>query len=502
MSEETQTPAPSPAAISTVIDLDTAPDGTVMFAVDAANLPETTGEGGTVTTAREGDIGWQLAAFANRPRIIWQRTWHAADNRWRSWKRFEDSRNTARSTAAAIASAITASEQEMAALIDGRIASEESARATAITSAVTTAIDDLRTELPATGLDRYAVTALIDAEITAELADERAARNDAIAAATSSLAAGRQALIDASITSAITAERVAADQRADAKVARVTTRLEAVADDLTAETAARIAAMTAAGSAMEARVTAERDARTAALATQRRATAGEIAEARQEQASALQTATLAERGARDQAIAAAKSEVTRDTTAQVTTLLRGLEGRATQTINAGIAAASFPRGTRMLFQQSTAPAGWTKDAALNDKALRVTSGPVGRGGSKGFAATFGQPRVSGSVSSSISGRTGGHRLSVGEMPSHTHGWSGSVGLEVGSHDSTSYPGTFVVSRHARFAGRPGLTGSNAHTGGNQPHSHAADSLRVSSAFTGNALDLRLAYVDVIVAVKD
>ncbi|MGC6453402.1 MAG: hypothetical protein ACON31_05800, partial [Candidatus Puniceispirillaceae bacterium] len=189
----------SPAAVSQVTDLDAAPDGTVAFASDAANLPEMTGEGGVITTARHGPVGWQLLAFTNRSRVIWQRTWHAGDRRWRSWKRFEDARNTGRATDAAIA------------------------------SAVTTAIDDLRAGLPAAGPDRDAVAAMIEDGI----GDERAARNDAISAAISSLAAGRQALIDASITSAITSaittERVAADQRADDKVARVNARIDSVA---------------------------------------------------------------------------------------------------------------------------------------------------------------------------------------------------------------------------------------------------------------------------------
>ena len=492
MSDTIPTPdtTPNPAPIA---DLDNAPDGTALFTADAGNLPEDTGEGGVVTTAREDGIGWQLAVLNNRPRVIWQRTWHAADNRWRTWKRFEDSRNANRAAAAAIASAIAASERGMTALVDGRITAEAAARSAAITSAITAAIDEFRdglpaelsAELPAPGLDRDTVTGLIDAKVEAELEDERTARNDAIAAATSSLAAGRQALIDAGITSAITTERVAADRRTDGKLALVTTRIDALANDLTAETAARAAAVTAAGSAMEARVTAERDARTAALATRQRAVTAEITEAKQEAAGNLQTAILAERGARDQAIAAAKSEVTRDTAAHVAGLLRGLEGR----IGPQIAAAGFPRGTRMLFQQSAAPAGWTKDATINDKALRVVSGSVGSGGSKGFASTFGRPRVAGSVSSSISGRTGAHRLSVAEMPSHSHDFLAS-----------STPGTYQGFQAAANPHRRG--GLIQPTGGNQPHSHSAGSLRVSSAFTGDTLDLRLAYVDVIVAAKD
>ena len=188
--------------------------------------------------------------------------------------------------------------------------------------------------------------------------------------------------------------------------------------------------------------------------------------------------------------------MTRDTATNVAGLLRGLEGR----ICPKIAAAGFARGTRMLFQQSTAPAGWTKDATINDKALRVTSGSVGSGGSKGFAATFGRPRISGSVSSSVSGRTGAHRLSVAEMPSHSHSISGRYRRDEGGSPGGYFPRGSLRGSNVGINGFLWL--HNSYTGGNAAHSHSAGSLRVSSVFTGNALDLQLAYVDVIVAVKD
>lgn len=504
------TPDPAPVA-----DLDNAPDGTALFAADAGNLPEDTGEGGVVTTARDGGTGWQLAVLNNRPRVIWQRTWHAADDRWRGWKRFEDSRNANRAAAAAVASAIAASERGMTALVDGRITAEAAARSAAIASAIAAAIDEFRdglpAELPAPGLDRDAVTGLIDARVEAELEDERTARNDAIAAAASSLAAGRQALIDAGITSAITTERVAADQRTDGKLALVTTRIDGLADDLTAESAARAAAITAAGGAMEARVTAERGARTAALATRQRAVAAEITEAKQEAASNLQTAILAERGARDQAITAARSEVTRDAAAHVTGLLRGLEGRVTRTIDAGIAAAGFPRGTRMLFRQSAAPAGWTKDGTIHDKALRVVSGSVGSGGSKGFLSVFGR-NSSARLSSSVRGGIHGHRLTEAQMPSHAHFVANDDYYAGDGNPHERILGQLrarhlIRQRHRSSQEEYNLYGSErtphigltSAAGGNQPHSHGHE-ISVSTAFASGALDL--AYVDVIVAAKD
>lgn len=52
--------------------------------------------------------------------------------------------------------------------------------------------------------------------------------------------------------------------------------------------------------------------------------------------------------------------------------------------------AGFPAGTRLLFQQATAPVGWVKETnvAYNDKALRFTTGSAMSGGSAGFDATF------------------------------------------------------------------------------------------------------------------
>ena len=46
------------------------------------------------------------------------------------------------------------------------------------------------------------------------------------------------------------------------------------------------------------------------------------------------------------------------------------------TIN-GVTNQGFPSGTKMLFQQTAAPTGWTKDTGSNDVALRVVSGTVG-----------------------------------------------------------------------------------------------------------------------------
>ena len=49
----------------------------------------------------------------------------------------------------------------------------------------------------------------------------------------------------------------------------------------------------------------------------------------------------------------------------------------------------FPSGTSMLFQQTAAPTGWTKQTTHNDKALRIVTGSVGTGGSVAFSTALG-----------------------------------------------------------------------------------------------------------------
>lgn len=72
-------------------------------------------------------------------------------------------------------------------------------------------------------------------------------------------------------------------------------------------------------------------------------------------------------------------------------------------------AGNFPSGTKMLFQQSTAPVGWVKQTTHNDKALRVVSGSAGSGGATAFTTVFGAGKI-----------TGDTVLTIAQMPSHSH----------------------------------------------------------------------------------
>ena len=74
-------------------------------------------------------------------------------------------------------------------------------------------------------------------------------------------------------------------------------------------------------------------------------------------------------------------------------------------------------GTIMLFQQTTAPVGWTKITTHNDKALRVVSGAASSGGADAFSTIF---------NSGTTFTTNNHTLTTGEIPSHAHSGLGSI----------------------------------------------------------------------------
>lgn len=73
-------------------------------------------------------------------------------------------------------------------------------------------------------------------------------------------------------------------------------------------------------------------------------------------------------------------------------------------------AGGVPSGTRMVFNQTAAPLGWTKDtsAVLNDSIMRIVTGSVGSGGSTAFSTFNAQTSV------------GATTLTEAQIPSHSH----------------------------------------------------------------------------------
>jgi hypothetical protein len=126
----------------------------------------------------------------------------------------------------------------------------------------------------------------------------------------------------------------------------------------------------------------------------------------------------------------------------------------------------FASGTRMSFQQTAAPTGWTKDttAAINDSILRFVTGSVTPSGGSVAFSTWNAQTV-----------TGGTTLTIAQMPAHTHG----------------YPETTTSGAAGASSGRPVsnfVTVQTQSTGGSGSHDHP--------------LTQNIKFYDFIIAAKD
>ena len=140
----------------------------------------------------------------------------------------------------------------------------------------------------------------------------------------------------------------------------------------------------------------------------------------------------------------------------------------------------FTSGTRMLFQQSTAPTGWTKDSTRNNRALRIVNGTVGDGGGNGFAEVLTSTVTTGG------GIVQNHTLTVAQMPAHQH--------DTSVTNSNLFPSFGGVTIGFGGPGQyPATTFTMSNTGGGQAHNHG---------LTQPSFNLNVLYTDVIIAQKN
>ena len=151
---------------------------------------------------------------------------------------------------------------------------------------------------------------------------------------------------------------------------------------------------------------------------------------------------------------------------------------------------TFVPGTSMLFYQSAAPIGWTKQS-INDKALRVVSGSGGStGGTTAFSTVFTERTPAGAMS----GTTDSHTLTEAQIPSHTH--TITTDQVLGTTDNQRV-GKIVDGGNGTNANQP--TWTAASTGGDAGHTH---DLSANAVFTGTAMDFDVQYADIIICTKD
>jgi hypothetical protein len=150
--------------------------------------------------------------------------------------------------------------------------------------------------------------------------------------------------------------------------------------------------------------------------------------------------------------------------------------------------AEFNSGTRMTFNQTSAPTGWTKDTSVDNAAFRLVSGSVSSGGSVDFTNAFANTTAPVTVSS-VSGSASATTLTTPQIPSHTHTGAVSGTISRGS-PSKFDPGSPV------FNPPSGDTGA---TGGGGSHTHP---FSFSSGSGSASLTLAVKYVDLIIAQKN
>lgn len=176
----------------------------------------------------------------------------------------------------------------------------------------------------------------------------------------------------------------------------------------------------------------------------------------------------------------------------------------TQTeINALKTSLSAASGTRMLFQNSSSPVGWTKsvDSGFNNAALRVVTGSVGSttdksGGSVAFQNVFTSQTPAGTVSTNFTGTSASTVLSVDQIPSHNHSFT----EEFSKEDNNFSPGSQRPLRE-NSVDLGDYTITTANTGGGQGHTHGF-SVTGGSTFAGSSMNFDVKYVDIIIAQKD
>ena len=137
----------------------------------------------------------------------------------------------------------------------------------------------------------------------------------------------------------------------------------------------------------------------------------------------------------------------------------------------------IPSGSVMLFRQTNAPVGFTKLLTDDDSTLRVTSGTVGTGGSLGFTSVF--SRTS----------TDGHSLSESEIPSHNHDVTHKdIIVRTGVSLNDPWDVGLMSTNAAAWSGSSANPFTSDNTGSGNSHSHD--------------MDIRVKYVDIIIATKD
>ena len=180
-------------------------------------------------------------------------------------------------------------------------------------------------------------------------------------------------------------------------------------------------------------------------------------------------------------------------------------------------------GTKMLFENASAPTSWTKDTTYNNSSLRVINGTVGNGGSSAFTTILTSRSVSGTVasvqsgvsfnqnatgitigqSSAVPGTTGS---ALGSYPPHSHSYTAlgySAGKQPGPNSRNDRTTSTVGSAGGGQQHSHSFTlGAHSHPFSDAQHNHSISESNHDHPVSSTAQDFQVYYRDVILATKD
>ncbi len=163
----------------------------------------------------------------------------------------------------------------------------------------------------------------------------------------------------------------------------------------------------------------------------------------------------------------------------------------------------IPSGSVMIFVQTTAPAGWTKSVAHNNKALRVVSGSASSGGTTDFTSVFTSRTI---AEANLPSHTHGPgTLTTGAGTAHHHAMFSASGAPANAlTNSTQYAAyNWQPGSAAGYSMRDGTDAATlGRTASESSHTHTMASGVTASTGSGTAMDVAVAYVDCILATKD
>ncbi len=145
---------------------------------------------------------------------------------------------------------------------------------------------------------------------------------------------------------------------------------------------------------------------------------------------------------------------------------------------------AFETGTSMLFNQATAPVGWTKKSDWDDNATLIVGNDYGTGGSDdplSWTTAIGDHALHTHTGPSHYHSTDGHALTEDEIPAHAHTYlkaygstTGGLDINAGGGISGSTTNTSSVGSGASHS--HGNTGENGtgNTGSGGPTTHTQD----------------------------